>query len=41
MSFISNSVHNFATDFDIQHNLSNPVQTTTLPANSNSWGGKI
>ncbi|XP_056586691.1 phosphatidylinositol-binding clathrin assembly protein-like isoform X3 [Triplophysa dalaica] len=39
---ITNGVHNFTNDhFDVQHNSSAPVQTTTLPASNNSWGGAL
>ncbi|KAK1788210.1 hypothetical protein P4O66_016673 [Electrophorus voltai] len=39
---ITNGVHNYTSDhFDVQHNLSIPVQTTTLPANNNGWGGPL
>lgn len=35
------SVHNFTSDhFDLQHNLSTPIQSTTLPASNHGWGGE-
>ncbi|XP_062868056.1 phosphatidylinositol-binding clathrin assembly protein-like isoform X2 [Trichomycterus rosablanca] len=39
---ITNGVHNFTSDhFDLQHNLNTPVQSTTLPACNNGWGGPL
>ncbi|XP_047661474.1 phosphatidylinositol-binding clathrin assembly protein-like isoform X7 [Tachysurus fulvidraco] len=39
---ITNGVHSFTSDhFDLQHNLSVPVPTSTLPATNNGWGGPL
>ncbi|KAK3555705.1 hypothetical protein QTP86_029080 [Hemibagrus guttatus] len=39
---ITNGVHSFTSDhFDLQHNLSVPVLTSTLPATNNGWGGPL